>query len=162
MKKNPKYILRWTHSDMLLSTGEKHMTFLDHNDALNAIEKEIELTQLPLAGHLSDLPKSEYYRLAKMEIVREDAQGLLFAVSDYYLRPYFGEYAVPQIKFQGQWYRNVQNKYEQQEDGEQMPSLFFFKSSEFECIVYYDNIIFHTTQGFVSADRNDLSNNIKV
>lgn len=162
MKKRTSYILRWTHSDMVLSTGDMQMKFSSHDEALDAIEKEIAVTRLPLAGSVNDLPKSEYYRLAKMEVVIEDKPGLLFAVSDWYVRPLYGENAVPEIKFQGAWYKNVQEKYEQCEDGEQLPSLFFSKSLEFECMVYYGNIIFHTPNGFVSADRNDLSNNERV
>lgn len=160
MKKKSRYVLRWSHDDMILPSGDKQMIFDGHEEALDAIEKQIEKTVLPLRSN--DLPTSEYYRLADMEVVLEDNPGLLFAVSDWYVRPLYGENAVPEIKFQGAWYKNVQEKYEQCEDGKQLPSLFFSKSLEFECMVYYGNIIFHTPNGFVSADRNDLSNNERV
>lgn len=145
---------------MALSNGEKQMLFDTHDEALNALDEEIKSTALPSARNVVDM--SESYRIAQLEVRHEGTPGALFAVSDRYLRLFFGENAVPMIKFMGKWYKNVQGKYEQKEDGEQMPSLFFSQSSEYECMNYYDNIIFHTPRGFVSADRNDLSNNVKV
>lgn len=145
---------------MVLSNGEKQMLFGTHDEALDALDEEIKKTTLPSARNVVDM--SESYRMAKLEVRHQGMPGVLFAVSDYYLRPFYGENAVPLVKFVGEWYKNVQGKYEQKEDGEQMPSLFFSQSSEYECMNYYDNIIFHTPGGFVSADRNDLSNNVKV
>ncbi len=88
-RKNP-YILKWTHEDMLLSGGSKQKVFLDHNEAMSALEDEIGKVQLPIARNVirMGVDTHEYHRIAELEVVRNEARGLmLYGVSEYYLRP---------------------------------------------------------------------------
>lgn len=153
------YILKWTHEDMILSDGSRFKEFTSHDDALDALEAEIAKVQLPEAKKVIKMgvDTDEYYRIVQLEVARDEPQGLMLSgVSEYYIRPLYGDNAIPIIRFLGSIYRNVNGKYDY--DDMDMPWAFFSKSLNGECINYYEHILFHTETGFIAADRDDLAN----
>lgn len=156
--RNP-YILKWTHEDMILSDGSKFKEFTSHNEALDALDAEIAKVRLPEAKKVIKIgvDTDEYYRVVQLEVVREESRGLMLSgVSEYYIRPLYGETAMPIIRFLGSTYRNVNGKYN--DDDTEMPWTFFSKSLIGECVNYYEHILFHTETGFIAAYRDDLTN----
>ncbi len=84
------FILKWSRDDMVLSDGSKQTEFLDHDEAIAALESEIAKITMPLARKVIDISEDrhEHYRIAELEVVRDVCGDLmLYGVSDYYLRP---------------------------------------------------------------------------
>lgn len=163
MKKKKSFILKWSKDGMPLSDGSPFKEFQTSEDAMRGLEEEVAKVKLPLARNIirMGVDSDEYYRLAELEVVREEGhQVKLYGVSDYYLRPLYGDYAPSEIRFKGNWYRNVQGKYDT--DLDTMPMIFFANSQVGEYMVYFDHILIHVDDGFVSANRDNLNDYIYV
>ena len=160
------YILRWNHEGMVLSDGSTREEFNDHDEAIKALEEEVAKVELRVARKAIDIGKDweEYYRLAELEVVREfPDKVLLYGVSDYYLRPFAGINAVQKIRYNGQWYRNVQCQYyKDDERAGTMPDAFFQRAHPGEYVCYYEHLIFRTEKGFVATPNDDLTNGIEI
>lgn len=88
-KKNP-YVLKWNVEGLKLSNGSTEQLFYDHEEAMDALEKEVHKCLLPFASEVIKMGHDhhEYYRLAELEVVREERGKLmLYGVSPFFLRP---------------------------------------------------------------------------
>lgn len=163
--KNP-YILKWNRADMVLADGSLQKEFSSQENAWAALEYEIANARIPILREKfrNVEARNEMYRVVQLQVTRV-VRGveMLYGVSEYYLRPFSGNNAVKEVLIDGIWYRNVNDRYYYDNfEPEEMPWKFFQESERGEYICYYDRLLFHTSNGFIMAHRDDLSNRTQV